>query len=74
MKTFTQSVRMLTFTQFGVILFTQYCVIVFYAVLCNFLAVAFDHNSHRYKEWQSIYFFNLDCGELLLDKLPAGDV
>ena len=37
---------MLTFTQFGVIRFTQYCVIAFYTVLCNFAAVAFYYNSH----------------------------
>ena len=55
--TFTQSsVRMLTFTQFGVILFTQYCVIAFYTVLCNLPAVAFYHNSHRYKNGK-VYIF-----------------
>ena len=55
--TFTQSsVRMLTFTQFGVIRFTQYCVIAFYTVLCNLPAVAFDHNSHRYKNGK-VYIF-----------------
>ena len=37
---------MLTFTQFGVILFTQYCVIAFYTVLCNFPVVALNQNSH----------------------------
>ena len=64
---------MLTFTQFGVIRFTQYCVIAFYTVLCNLPAVAFDHNSHRYKNGKVYIFFNLGCGELLLDELPAGD-
>ena len=68
---------MLTFTQFGVILFiTHYCVIAFYTVLCNFPAVAFDHNSHRYKNgkvyifliWDVGSYFNLGCGKLLLDK------
>ena len=65
---------MLTFTQFGVILFTQYCVIAFYTVLCNFPAVAFNHNSHICIDRNDkVYFFNLGCGELVLDKLPAGD-
>ena len=73
---------MSTFTQFGVILFiTHYCVIAFYTVLCNFPAVAFDHNSHRiylldirngkvyiFLIWDVGSYFNLGCGKLLLDK------
>ena len=53
---------MLTFTQFGVIRFTQYCVIAFYTVLCNLPAVAFDHNSHKYMIfWLLSFGFDLIC-------------
>ena len=48
---------MLTFTQFGVIRFTQYCVIAFYTVLCNLPAVAFGHNSNRYIRMAMYIFF-----------------